>query len=74
MSDFREMVESMNLAYCDMIAYAIKENIGLNTQGFVTGLSVGYDLAEEGYLQTTTKYVECVDGNGKKYKITVEEA
>ena len=24
-------------------------------------------------MQTTTKYVDVVDANGKKYKITVEE-
>jgi len=63
----------MNLAYCDMIAYAIKEKIGTITDGFIVGLKVSYDLAEEGYMQTTTKYVDVVDANGKKYKITVEE-
>ena len=63
----------MNLAYCDMIAYAIKEKIGTITDGFIVGLKVSYDLAEEGYMQTTTKYIDVVDANGKKYKITVEE-
>jgi len=65
---------NMPLAYCDMIAYSIKQNLGVNTDGFITGLKVSYDLAEEGYMQTTTKYVSAVDANGKKYKITVEEA
>lgn len=63
----------MTLAYCDMIAYAIKEKIGTITDGFIVGLNVSYDLAEEGYMQTTTKYIDVVDANGKKYKITVEE-
>ena len=61
------------LVYCDLIAYTIKEKLGEITDGFLTGLKVSYDLAEEGYLQTTTKYISVVDRNGRKYKITVEE-
>ena len=63
----------MNLAYCDMMAYSIKENLGKNTDGFFKTGSVDYDLAEEGYMQSTTKYITVTDTNGKKYKITVEE-
>lgn len=63
----------MNLAYCDMIAYSIKENLEKNTDGFIKGIDVKYDLAKEGYMQTTTKYVNVVDQNGKQYKVTVEE-
>lgn len=63
----------MNLAYCDMMAYSIKENLEKNTDGFFKSGSVGYDLADEGYMQSTTKFIEVVDTNGKKYKITIEE-
>ena len=67
-------MSEVNLAYCDLIAYTIKTKLGLMSEGFLTGLKVSYDLAEEGYLQTTTKWIDVVDANGKHYKITVEEA
>ena len=63
----------MNLAYCDMMAYSIKENLEKNTDGFFKSGPVDFDLAEEGYMQSTTKFIEVVDENGKKYKITIEE-
>ena len=65
--------EYSTLVYCDLIAYTIKDRLGEISEGFLTGLKVSYDLAEEGYLQTTTKYISVVDRNGRKYKITVEE-
>ena len=34
---------------------------------------VDYDLAAEGYMQSTTKYITVTDTNDKKYKITIEE-
>ena len=55
-----------NLVYCDLIAYTIKDRLGEISDGFLTGLKVSYDLAEEGYLQTTTKYISVVDRNGRK--------
>ena len=63
----------MNLAYCDMIAYSIKENLAKNTGDFMKCGPVDFDLADEGYMQSTTKYITVTDTNGKKYKITVEE-
>ncbi len=63
----------MNLAYCDMMAYSIKDNLEKNTDGFFKTGSVDFDLADEGYMQSTTKFIEVVDTNGKKYKITIEE-
>lgn len=63
----------MNLAYCDMMAYSIKENLEKNTEGFFKSGPVNFDLAEEGYMQSTTKFIEVTDTNGKKYKITIEE-
>ena len=63
----------MNLAYCDMMAYSIKENLEKNTDGFFKSGPVNFDLAEEGYMQSTTKFIEVTDTNGKKYKVTIEE-
>tara|TARA_B100001939_G_scaffold243723_1_gene211146 strand:- start:18 stop:212 length:195 start_codon:yes stop_codon:yes gene_type:complete len=63
----------MNLAYCDMMAYSIKENLEKNTDGFFKSGPVQFDLADKGYMQSTTKFIEVVDENGKKYKITIEE-
>jgi hypothetical protein len=65
----------MTLAYCDMIAYAIKETLPKKTDDFISVKGgVQFDLAEEGYMQSTTKFINVYDVNGKKYKITVEEA
>ena len=61
------------LSYCDMIAYMVKERLSEITNGFIVGQEVKMDLAEEGYMQSTTKWVSAVDNNGKQYKITVEE-
>ena len=64
----------MKLAYCDMIAYAIKEILPQQTGNFISvDGGVEYDLAQEGYMASTTKYVNAYDENGKKYKITIEE-
>jgi len=63
----------MKLAYCDMMAYSIKENLEKNTDGFFKSGPVDFDLAKEGYMQSTTKFIEVTDSNGKKYKITIEE-
>jgi len=63
----------MKLAYCDMIAYAIKENIENNTTGWIKFNSINWDLAKEGYMQSTKKFVTLTDANGKSYKVTVEE-
>ena len=65
----------MTLAYCDMIAYAIKETLPKKTDDFISVEGgVQFDLAKEGYMQSTTKFINVYDVNGKKYKITVEEA
>jgi len=63
----------MNLAYCDMIAYAIKDNVAKVTDGAITSGPVDFDLAQEGYMQSTTKFLVLTDFNGKQYKVTIEE-
>ena len=65
----------MNLAYCDYIADVISESLQSDS-GLVTWVTKPkLDLhPEEGWLVSTKKTVECVDVNGKLYKVTVEEA
>jgi len=67
--------ENDMLAYCDYIAHLIAGHIRhFDTQGILW--QVGrpeYDLGPDGSLSSTTKRLEIVDLNGKKYKVTVEE-
>ena len=62
----------MKLAYCDHIAATIQEN--LNEGYDYTAGPVYWDLhPTEGYMLSTKKTLSCVDSNGRKYMITVEE-
>lgn len=69
------------LAYCDYIADRIKKALDLDlrenriyTKVDTVG-SVKMDLhPTEGYFVSTKKTLEVIDINGKKYKVTVEEA
>ena len=68
----------MRLAYCDYIAHTIikpaLDKDAKNDGGVVAHAgSVFMDLHEEGYMVSTAKSIECLDVNGKKYKITIEE-
>lgn len=56
-----------------MIAFGIKDTINRATNGFVTADRVNYDLAPEGYMQSTTKFIEMFDENGTRYRVTVEQ-
>lgn len=63
------------LAYCDYIAHLISGHIKHHD---ASGLlwQVGtprYDLDSGGALNSTSKTIEIVDLNGKKYRVTVEE-
>lgn len=63
------------LAYCDYIAHLISRHIKHHD---ASGLlwQVGnprYDLDSSGALNSTSKTIEIVDLNGKKYRVTVEE-
>ena len=66
------------MAYCDYIAHTIIKPALTNDLDGDNGLidyvgKISMDLHKEGWMQTTTKTIECADVNGKKYKITVEE-
>jgi hypothetical protein len=65
--------DKVKLAYCDMIAFGIKDTINRATNGFVTADRVNYDLAPEGHMQSTTKFIEMFDENGTRYRVTVEQ-
>lgn len=64
------------LAYCDYIAHLIAGHIRhFDTQGILW--QVGrpqMDLDAGGALRSTTKTLEITDLNGKRYKVTIEEA
>lgn len=61
------------LAYCDRIAKDIQKAL---RGGWLDRVgAVNYDLHEtEGYLLSTKKTIEVQDKNGKRYRITIEEA
>ena len=64
------------IAYCDYIAHTIVGNLKANdTKNLLS--SVGrpeYDLNAEGSFVSTKKTIMVEDRNGKKYRVTVEEA
>lgn len=70
----------MNLSYCDYIAntlsYALAEDAALNPQTYIAEKDgPKLDLHPEyGYFLSTKKVIGVTDINGKKYKITIEEA
>ncbi len=67
------------LVYCDYIAYRIqKALLAAKNDNFadVPLSEVGkvmYDLTETGSFASTKKTLEVVDGNGRKYLVTVQE-
>jgi|TARA_B110000908_G_scaffold148673_1_gene181354 hypothetical protein len=69
---------SISMAYCDYIAHTLIKPALIRDLDADNGLihsvhKISMDLHKEGWMQTTTKTIECADVNGKKYKITIEE-
>lgn len=65
------------LAYCDKIAYTIRNALVKYDPDGIIGLVDGIKMdlhPEEGYFVSTKKTIKVSDMNGKWYKITVEEA
>lgn len=67
------------LAYCDYIAAIINERLKNDVFSRQTVIgAVGktqMDLhPEEGWMISTKKTMDVIDINGKKYKVTIEEA
>jgi hypothetical protein len=69
----------MDMSYCDYIAHTIVKpalNAEASTQTGVVVFAgpVKMDLdKKEGYMLSTQKTIDCVDVNGRKYRITIEE-
>lgn len=70
----------MNLAYCDKIAYVIRNSlIQSHRNGLDPELHIGpvgpieWDLDVGGAFVSTKKTISVTDMNGKTYKVTVEE-
>lgn len=67
------------IAYCDFIADRIRRGLinSMNDALEPVRLSdvgrVNYDLGPAGEFQSTAKTLMVVDGNGKRYCVTVEE-
>ena len=63
------------MAYCDYIAHLCRESLSKDPDWLLSHVGkVQWDLDEGGALNTTTKVILLEDNNGKKYKVTVEEA
>jgi hypothetical protein len=63
------------IAYCDYIASLVRNHVlQHDTEHILFEVGpVRLDLAPSGALRSTTKVVNVVDRNGKKYRVTVEE-
>jgi hypothetical protein len=68
------------LVYCDFIASKIREALVAskeNPWAQIPLTDVGrtqWDLDENGSFRSTKKTINVVDGNGRKYIVTVQEA
>jgi hypothetical protein len=62
-------------ALCDYIATLCRESLNRDPEWLLGKVGkVEWDLDDNGALQSTTKVILLEDNNGKKYKVTVEEA
>ena len=63
------------IAYCDYIACTIREALVEDRDWKLCHVGkIQWDLDDDGSFQSTTKLMIVEDNQGKKYKITVEEA
>lgn len=64
-----------NIAYCDYIAYVIRQSLLKPDPEEMIGLvgQIRWDLNELGAFVSTKKTMEVTDMNGKEYVVTVEE-
>mgnify|MGYP006294309475 CR=1 FL=1 len=74
--DFFEQPVCPKAAYCDYIASLIQSNLKANdTEKLLSNVGrTQLDLSPTGSFVSTKKTIEVEDRNGKKYRITVEEA
>lgn len=62
--------------YCDYIAHAIQSALkGPDPEHLIGDVGrIQWDLTDEGAFRSTTKVIQMTDTEGRRYKITVEEA
>ena len=66
--------QEVAMSYCDYIAHLCREAISKDPDWLLNHIGkVQFDLDENGTFQSTKKWLEVDDYNGKKYRITVEE-
>lgn len=83
MEDFKTMVKmtvedvstQSKMVFCDYIAFRIRKGLVLpDPEGIIKWVGhVEYDLDDQGAYAGPKKTLIVEDGNGKKYKVTVEE-
>lgn len=63
-------------AYCDYIATICRTSLkAFDPEHLLSNVSnPELDMSEEGYFLSTKKTIHITDVNGRKYKLTVEEA
>lgn len=59
--------------YCELLANTLKQELGVVSEGFFTGIAVVKPPVPEGYVDPSHRFVTAVDRDGRKYKITIEE-
>ena len=64
------------MIYCDYIAHLCREALSKDPDWLLSHVGkIDWDLDyDTGSLKSTTKVILLEDNNGKKYKVTVEEA
>lgn len=65
----------MKLAYCDYIAFLIRENLlNLDKRNLIDEVGrVQFDLGSNDEFNSTLKTIDVLDMNGKQYRITIQE-
>lgn len=71
------MLTNPAIAYCDYIAYVIKEAINRDASqkdSYLVGAgSIKFDVSINGEYQSTKKFISVSDCNGKLYEVIVRE-
>lgn len=71
----RQKMKQPTLAYCDYIAYLIRENlINLDTNKLLDEVGrIQFDMGMDDKFTSTTKTIDVLDMQGKQYRITIQE-
>jgi len=73
--DSEQKMKQPTLAYCDYIAFLIRENLmDLDKQHLLDEIGrVQFDIGMGDEFISTTKTIDVLDMQGKQYRITVQE-